>query len=638
MLTDKRDLSGPWALIARLLAGLLPLAAALYAFDVFSRFGLLIYKEQFLGFFLAICLIVTFIWVPLRPGLHADRVPWYDVLALVASAAVGIYFVGYYHVLVSEFGFLTTDKIVASGVGLLLLIEATRRQAGTAICAIGVVVLLYAYFGRHLPGLLEVRPLRFDRLLIYTYMGQGNVFGIPLYVAASIVTAFLFFGKVLFGVGAGKYISDLAFAVVGHRRGGPAKVAVVASALFGSLSGSASANVATTGMVTIPMMKRNGYTPYEAAAIESVASTGGLILPPVMAATGFLIAEFLDISYAEVALAALWPALLLYAGLFIQVDLEAARRGMRGVAVDDLPPMREALRHAAPLVFPVGLLLYMLFGLHWRPEAAGLAGTAAIAALSLVLKEFRRPLRAFLDMVVETGEAVVYVALICAVAGLVMGVLGITGLGTNMSQALVQASGGQVWLLLLLAALGSIVLGMGVPVTATYIILVVLVGPALIQGGVPPLAAHLFVFYFGTLSFLTPPVCIAVFVAAAIAECPPMRTGFLAVRMALVAYLLPFVFVFNPAFLLDGGTGAIINMMLGSVLGVFMLCAGVVGFLGRPLSLLMRVLMVAVGIAALVEGAQSWLWLTGAAVAAVALVGISTRSLTINRSAKETSP
>ena len=637
MLTEKRDLSGPWALIARVLAALLPLAAALYAFDVFSRFGLLIYKEQFLGFFLAVCLIVTFIWVPVRPGLHADRVPWYDLLALVAAACVGIYFVGYYYVLVAEFGFITLDKVLASGVGLALLIEATRRQAGTAITAIGVVALLYAYFGRHMPGLLEVRPLRLDRLLIYTYMGQGNVFGIPLFVAASIVTAFLFFGKVLFGVGAAKHISDLAFAVVGHRRGGPAKVAVVASALFGSLSGSASANVATTGMVTIPMMKRSGYTPFEAAAIESVASTGGLILPPIMAATGFLIAEFLDISYAEVALAALWPALLLYVGLFIQVDLEAARRGMRGVAVEELPPMRAALRRAAPLAFPVGLLLHMLFGLHWRPEAAGLAGTGAVVALALAFKEMRRSLGAFLDMVVETGEAVVYVALICAVAGLVMGVLGITGLGTNMSQALVAASGGQVVLLLVLAALGSIVLGMGVPVTATYIILVVLVGPALITAGVPPLAAHLFVFYFGTLSFLTPPVCIAVFVAAAIAECAPMRTGFLAVRMALVAYLLPFVFVFNPAFLLDGTAGAIINMMLGSVLGVFMLCAGLVGFLRRPLPLTMRALMVAVGIAALLVGAQSWPALAGAAAAAVVLVGIGTRSFTINRSAKEPS-
>lgn len=636
MLTEKRQLSGPWAFVARLLAALLPITAALYAFDVFSRFGLLIYKEQFLGFFLAVCLVITFIWVPLRPGLHADRVPWYDVLALAAAAAIGVYFVGYYHVLVSEFGFLTTDKIIASGAGLALLIEATRRQAGSAIAAIGVAALIYAYFGRHLPGLLEVRPLRFDRLLIYTYMGQGNVFGIPLYVAASIVTAFLFFGKVLFGVGAGKYISDLAFAVVGQRRGGPAKVAVVASALFGSLSGSASANVATTGMVTIPMMKKTGYTPFEAAAIESVASTGGLILPPIMAATGFLIAEFLDISYGEVAIAALWPALLMYAGLFIQVDLEAARRGMRGVPAADLPPLREALRRAAPLAVPVGFLLYTLFGLHWRPEAAGLAGTAAVAVMSLAVKQMRRPPKAFLDMVVETGEAVVYISLITAVAGLVMGVLGITGLGTNMSQALVAASGGQVWLLLVLAALGSIVLGMGVPVTATYIILVVLVGPALITAGVPPLAAHLFVFYFGTLSFLTPPVCISVFVAAAIAQCPPMRTGFLAVRMALVAYLLPFVFVFNPAFLMDGAPGAIANMMLGSLLGVFMLCAGLVGFLRRPLPLVLRALMVAAGVAALVQGAQSWLGLAAVAALSALLVGIGTRTPMINRSAKET--
>lgn len=623
MIDHRRHLNRPWTVTARLLAAALPVSALVYALQLLPRLGVVIYKEQFLIWFLMLALILTFITVPPSKRNAADirarpeTVPWYDLVLIVAALGACGYTALWYHVLLPQIGLLTLDKVVVSTLGIALLLEAARRFAGRTMLIVGLVALAYAYFGHYLGGPFETRVIRFDRLMLYNYMGQDAIHGTPLFVAATIVAAFMLFGQTLFAVGAGQAISDLGLALTGRRRGGPAKASVVASALFGSLSGSASANVATTGMVTIPMIKQSGYPAHQAAAIEAVASTGGLILPPIMAATGFIMAEFLGIRYAEVAIAAVLPAILFYLCLFVQIDLEAAKGSMTGLAAAELPPMRSALRAAAPVAVPIGVLLLSLFVLYRSPESSAFFATAATIVVSLLVPAMRRSPRRLLAVLSATGEAVVYVAIVCAVAGLVMGCLGITGLGGSLSQTLIELSGGRIWLLLLLAAIGSIVLGMGVPVTATYIILVILIGPALTALGIPALAAHMFVFYFGTLSFLTPPVCISVFVASALAQAEPMKTALFAMRLAAVAYLLPFFFVFNPGYLLDGSPAAIANAIAGAAAGAVLLSAGLSGFFVRPLPVSLRAASLAGGLIALSLGAGSWAF----AVVSWALLG-----------------
>lgn len=622
MLSARRQLTGVAARSAELLAALLPISAIVYALQILPAFGIVIYKEQFLIGFLTLSLILTFLLVPARRSpdrASADSVPWYDLVLIVCAAVAGGYTALWYHVLLPEIGLLTADKVAVSVVGIVLLLEATRRIAGNTMLAIGLAALAYAYFGHFLTGLLETRVIRFDRLMLYNYMGQDAVHGTPLFVAATIVTAFMLFGQMLFAVGAGQAISDLGFALLGRRRGGPAKVSVVASALFGSLSGSASANVATTGMITIPMIKQAGYAPHKAAAIEAVASTGGLILPPIMAATGFIMAEFLGIPYAEVAVAALLPALLFYLCVFVQVDLEAARSGMSLGDGHARLPLGQACKAALPVSVPVLVLLYALFGRYQSAETAAFLAAAATVLVSLCLPALRRKLGEYCAVLVSTGEAIVYIAIVCAIAGLVMGCLGLSGLAGTLSLALVELAQGQIWVLLALAALASIVLGMGVPVTATYVILVILVGPALTQLGVPALAAHMFVFYFGTLSFLTPPVCISVFVAAALADASPMKTAFFAMRLAAVAYVLPFFFVFEPGYLLDDTPFAILNVVVGSVCGVLLLSAGLAGFFVVRLSAMSRLIFTGAGLACLAFGTDGWFY-AGIAWAALGAV------------------
>lgn len=604
MIRNKRYLSGLWLWFGRIIAAMVPLSALVYAMRILPELGFNIYKEQFLAFFLTLCVSLAFIVSHGRASSSnigngvdvADKVPWYDALLVIVSIATGSYVFMNYHEIVSQMGVISNDKVWVSAVGLLLLFEATRRLAGWGMVMIGLVALLYAYFGNNLSGIFQTRVISLERLLTYNYLGAGSILGEPLYVAATVITAFVLFGQVLFLIGGGDAISNLAFSLMGKKRGGPAKVAIFSSALFGSLSGSASANVATTGMITIPMMKKVGYSDRQSGAIEAVASTGGLVLPPVMAATGFLMAEFLGVAYATVALAALIPALLYYFCVYLQVDLEAARRGISGWKGNELPAIGDSLRQVVPTSIVFGVLLYILFIMLWSPEASAFIATAAAVAISLFIPSIRKSLKSYLSILAVAGEAIIFIAIMCAIAGLVVGVLGLTGLGSSLSQNLVTLSGGNIWLLLIFAALGCIILGMGVPVTATYIILVILVGPALVQLGINEMAAHMFVFYYGTLSFLTPPVCLAVFVAASIAKSDPMPTAVYALRYAVVAYLVPFAFVFNEAYLFQGDWHDILHAIVAGIAGVLWISIGLVGYFIKRVHWLTRIFGILLGI------------------------------------------
>ncbi|MBI4494832.1 MAG: TRAP transporter fused permease subunit [Chloroflexi bacterium] len=579
-----RTLRGPLRTVEQTMLVGLPLVAIVFLLDVPSYLRLSFYQEQYLGFFLAICLALVFLSVPAGPRAARDHAPWYDLLLAGLGVCVGGYLLLFYPQLIGQLGERTPLKVGLSVAAIGLLLEASRRLMGWSLVLIAGFFLLYAHFAYLFPDPFYDRGASIERLTTYLYFDANGIAGLPLSVAATTVLAFIFFGEALHAAGGGKFITDFAMLAMGRYRGGPAKMSVVSSSLFGTISGSAVANVVVDGVINIPLMKKTGYAPHVGAAIEAVASTGGQIMPPVMGAAAFLIAEFLAIPYSRVAAAALLPATLFYVALFVQIDLEAAKQGLRGVPAHELPRLRSVL-HTAPLfVIPLVVLVVTLFVLYWQAEKAALAAVLAIIAVSLPDREHRLLGRKFLAVLASTGRALLDIGVVTALAGIVIGVISLTGLGFTLAFSLVQVGGSSVLLLLVLSALVSIILGMGMPTTAVYILLAVLVAPTLVQLGIVPLAAHLFIFYFGMLSMITPPVCLASFAAASLAGADPMRTGYAGMRLALLAYVVPFVFVFSPRLLLQGSVVEVVATAGMAIGGSVLLGGALVGYLFRPLS------------------------------------------------------
>lgn len=443
-------------------------------------------------------------------------------------------------------------KWVPALISIVSALEAVRRQCGMVLSVLGAAFMAYGFLGWMAPGIFEAAYLTPNRFLLYIYSDTNGIPGLVLKVGATQIMGFIVFGATLNAVGGSAVLTNLAMATMGHRRGGSAKVAILASSLFGTLSGSTVANVMSTGVVTIPMMKKAGFPARYAAAIEAVASNGGQIAPPVMGATAFVIAEFLQVPYSEVVAAALLPAILYYFLLYRQVDRYAAVQGIVGLPKSELPKLVPALLNSWPLIVPIGVLIWFLFFLGYSPGKAALYSAGATYLLHAVM----RPRRAFLvipEILRAAGSTLVPILLVCAIAGIVIGTINVTGLGFALTLALgkVAAFGGVGALLVATAAI-AIVLGVGMPTTGVYVIVSVLLAPALIRNGIQEMSAHLFIFYFGLLSMLTPPVAIASYSAASIANSDMWRTGITGVQLAIMAYLAPFVFALNPALLLDG--------------------------------------------------------------------------------------
>ncbi len=471
------------------------------------------------------------------------------------------------------------------------------------------------------------------RIASYLYLDSNALLGVPLTVAASVVIAFIFFGQALYAVGGDKFITDIALIAMGKYRGGPAKVSVVSSALFGTVSGSAVANVAVDGAITIPLMKRTGYPAHVAAAIEAVASNGGQITPPVMGAAAFLIAEFLNIPYGQVALAAICSGPLYYLALFTQVDLEAAKHGLGGLPADQIPKFRGIMRIGWVFIFPLGFLIYVLMFLNWEAGKAGIATVILTFLVGALQKDTRPTLGKIITSIEETGRTLLDIVVITSLAGLVIGALQLSGLTFKLSLILVSLSGGNVLALLALTAVVCILLGMSLPTAVVYITLAVLVGPALAQLGIDPLAAHLFLFYFGMLSLITPPDCLATYTAAAIAGSDFWKTGWTGMRLGIAAYVVPFVFALHPALILKGTLGEIVLAVIATSIGTFLLAVGCAGFLFRPLDWFKRSLFCLAGLllmlptwhgawliadaAGLVLGVSLIVWERGKAVPAI---------------------
>jgi TRAP transporter 4TM/12TM fusion protein len=581
--TKFRSLTGTAKAVERLIVISLTLVSAAWAAELHVLFDLTFFKEQFLGLFFALGMAGVFLRVKSHSAENGTHVPSYDWLCFTACLVTGGFIVVMYPSIAYRLGILSPERWILGALAILLIFEATRRVAGWPLVWVGIACILYAKFADFFPGLFASKGASWARIASYLYLDSNGLLGVPLTVAAGVVVAFIFFGQALYAVGGDRFITDIALIVMGKYRGGPAKVAVVSSALFGTVSGSAVANVAVDGAITIPMMKKTGYPAHIAAAIEAVASNGGQITPPVMGAAAFLMAEFLNLPYGQIALAAAIPAALYYLALFTQVDLEAAKHGLGGLPREQIPNFAGVLRLGWVFLIPLGFLIYGLMFANWEAGKAGIAAVALTFIVGALQRETRPSWKSVLRAIEETGRTLLDIVVITALAGLVIGALQLSGLTFKLSLILVSLSGGNVLVLLALTAVVCILLGMSLPTAVVYITLAVLVGPALAQLGIDPLAAHLFLFYFGMLSLITPPDCLATYTAAAIAHSDFWKTGWTGMRLGVAAYVVPFVFALHPALIFKGALGEILLAVVASSIGTFLLAVGCAGYLFRAL-------------------------------------------------------
>lgn len=589
-----------WVSLAnRIMAGLMVFLAVCWVLSVPAYLGVAFYQEQLLALVLGLAGAVVFLGTSWRGERRSDP-PLFDIAAAILFLGVMGYVALEYQSFLVAAATRPLGMIVLSWIVVLGVLEALRRRTGWMLFLIIVAFCIYGMVAHLVPSPLTGRQLQLDFLTVYLAFDPSAVLGMPLSVASTIVVIFILFGEVLFCTGGGQFFTDLAMAMVGRRRGGAAKIAVLSSALFGSISGSAVSNVATTGLVTIPLMRRAGYKSTDAGAIEAVASTGGQFMPPIMGAAAFLMVEFLNINYTTVVLAALIPAMLYYIALFVQVHLMAERDNIEVVEAD-LPRLGLVLRQGWHFFVPFVLLIVFLFQFNMSAERAALYSAGAMLVIGLV-KPYRDQKASMADTVnsfARAGLNTVELITIVAAAGFVIGVLNATGGGFAVTLALVQLGGGNLIALLLIGALTCIILGMGMPTAGVYVLLAALVAPAIVETGVEPIAAHMFVLYFGMMSMITPPIALACFAAATLTKASPLMTGVAAVRLGWVAYIVPFLFVFSPSLLMVGETSDIAISVVTAILGVFLITIGVVGFYRIRLGSVFRTAFFAAGLATL---------------------------------------
>jgi TRAP transporter 4TM/12TM fusion protein len=615
-----------------------------WAGDLVRKLGFLLYTEQYIGAMVALALPLVYLSVPAyRLGGEQDErrrtagVPWYDIAAAVVGAAASLYVAFRFPELSEESATRPWDGVIVAIVLLLLFLEGLRRTSGIAITLVAVFFFGLALVGHLLPGALTGRHVAVERLNYFLLWDSSAVFGTPMQIITTVVVCFVFFGNALFKTGGSAFFTDISMALMGRYRGGPAKIAIMASSLFGTISGSVVANVVTTGVVTIPLMKRAGFRPQLAGAVEAVASTGGQLMPPVMGIAAFLMAEFLQVPYSSVALAALLPAVLFYLALFVQADLEAAREGLSGVDQSQIPAAGKVLKAGWHFPIPFVVLIGALFWLNYEPETAALLATAAVMAASLLFgfNGKRLSLDDLYFALRDTGLTVIDLFMIGAAAGAVIACLNYSGLGFSLTLALVHISGGSLIGLLVVAAIACIILGMGMPTVGVYILLATLVAPALIEMKIEPMAAHLFILYFGCLSMITPPVAIGAFAAANLAGADPMKTGFEAVRFGWLVFVIPFLFVFSGTLLMNGSPFMVALDFGVAVVGVWFGACAVMGYSFRRLGVAERLMYMVAGLCLLtpLEAFHLGRWVNGVGV--VLAVGLLVRERVVRQRAAQ---
>ncbi|WP_156290140.1 TRAP transporter permease [Oceanobacillus salinisoli] len=577
----------------------------------FGAYTAYIQRTIHLGFALSL----IFLLFPAKRGISKNYVAWYDWILVILSIIVAGYWPVFYDTLVQQIGGIDEAQMVIGGLAILLVLEATRRAVGLPITIIAMLFLIYAYFGPYMPGMLAHRGLSLSQLINSMFFTTEGILGTPLQVSSTYIFLFLLFGAFLVQSGVGLYFNDLALAIAGRRVGGPAKVAIFSSALNGTISGSSVANTVTTGSYTIPMMKRLGYRPNFAGAVEAASSTGGQIMPPIMGAAAFLMIEFAGVGYWDIAKAALIPAILYFSGIWIMTHLEAKRLGLIGLSKEEMPN-RKAVFKKIYLLLPIVAIVYLLFEGYSIERTAlyGIGITILVSMFSketnMFLHEGKFTIRKIIDALTSGARTALGVAAATACAGIIVGVVTKTGLGLKLGNGLVDIAGAiansiemQLLLTLFFTMITSIILGMGSPTTANYIITSTIALPAILALNdqlpiaIPILAAHMFVFYFGIVADITPPVALAAFAATGISGGEPIRTGFNASKLAIAAYIIPYMFVLNPQLLMiDATAGEITFSLITAIVGMIAIGAGLIGFWYRKLHWIERIITVVTGL------------------------------------------
>ncbi|MEN6315082.1 MAG: TRAP transporter permease [Clostridiaceae bacterium] len=585
-----RDLKG----IARYAVGAIAIIFSLFQLYTALKGALpaQLQRAVLLGF----VLLLSFLLYPATSKSSREKLPVLDIILGVLGASVAGYLILNYRALIDRSGAYTTVDIIIGVIGILLVMEICRRAVGLPILIIAGVFIAYAYLGPYMPGFLNHRGYSFKRIVSHLFFTTEGVLGIPLGVCSTFIFLFILFGAFLEKTGIGKFFIDISNAIAGFAAGGPAKVAVITSALEGTVSGSSVSNTVGSGSFTIPMMKSLGYKPEFAAAVEAAASTGGQIMPPIMGAAAFLMAESLGISYMEVAKAAIIPAILYFSGIFIMVHFEAKKLGMRGMSKSELPNVWHVLKDRGHLFLPLIAIIYFLAE-GSTPVRAAIFGIIFSILASMIKKSTRMNFSDFVDALEIGARNILSVAIACAMAGIIIGVVTLTGLGLKMATGLLGISGGVKILTLFFTMISSLILGMGVPTTANYLITSTITAPAVVQLGVPVLAAHMFTFYFGIVADITPPVALAAYAGSAIAKSNPFKTGLTATKLAVAAFIIPYIFVYSPALLLINTTPLhVVQMIITSLVGMLGIGAAMEGYFLTHAGWVERLLFLAGGL------------------------------------------
>lgn len=541
-------------------------------------------------------LILIFLLYPFRKENANKGIPWYDYILIALSFIVAFYHIIQYEGIIYRVGLFNKTDTIVSIIAVLLVLEATRRIAGPVLVSLASFFLLYAYFGPVFPGFLSHRGYDIYRIATYGWLQTESILGIPIMVSSTFIFLFLVFASFLKKTGIGDWLTDLALGIAGHSTGGPAKAAIVASATQGTVSGSSVANTVGTGSVTIPLMKSIGYRSEFAAAVEAAASTGGQLMPPIMGAAAFIMTEFTNLPYIYIAMSAAVPALLYFTGIFVMVHLEAQKTGLKGLPKSQLPSVKKLLKEKWFLSLPIFGIIYFLAS-GQSPMKAAFYGIILTIVVSFIRKDTRIGFKGILEGLEEGARSALPVVMACASAGIIVGVVTLTGLGLKLAHGIVKLSHGNIYLTMVFTMFASILLGMGMPTTANYIIQATIAAPALVTVGVPVIAAHLFVFYFGIIADITPPVALAAFAGSGIAGSNPFKTGIQASKLAFAAYLVPYIFATSPVLVLYEATPVKFTIaLITALVGMLAIGGGVSGFFITDCAPWKRIILFAAGL------------------------------------------
>lgn len=585
-----RKLEGPWKKIT---------TAILLCFTMFQLYTALLgtFPAQLqrmihLGFVITL----AYLLYPATSKGSRKKIAILDYIFSATFFGIVTYYITNYNEIINRSGSYNQVDIIVGIIGIVLVLEACRRVVGWPIVIIATVFICYAYFGRSIPGFLNHRGYGVERIATHLFYTTEGIIGLPLGTCATFIFLFILFGAFLEKTGIGQFFIDIANAIAGFAAGGPAKVAVLTSALQGTISGSSVSNTVSTGSFTIPLMKSLGYRPEFAAAVEAAASTGGQIMPPIMGAAAFLIAEAVGVPYLEVAKAAIIPAVLYFTGIWMMIHLEAKKLGLVGIPREQLPKVGPILKERGHLILPI-IVIIVLLAMDKSPIYAATRGILAAIIAPYLRKSTHVPVKDLFEALINGARNIISVACACGVAGMIVGIVTLTGLGLKLGGGLIAAAGGMVSLTLFFTMITSLILGMGVPTTANYLITSTIAAPIVMQLGVPALAAHLFTFYFGILADITPPVALAAYAGSAIAKGNPFKTGVQATKLAIAAFIIPYIFVMNPALIMiDTTFMEIVRITATSLIGMFGISGGMTGWIYGNANMLERIALIIGGL------------------------------------------